>query len=61
MILSLGEPISVPPDVFGVASHNKATVSDDLEAMVESKLAPIYERLAALEEQRGKPWRVSLP
>lgn len=43
---ALGEPIAVPPDVFGVAIHNKATVPD-------ARLDKIEARLEGVEEVKG--------
>ena len=43
---ALGEPIAVPLDALGVASHNQATVSD-------TRLKEIEARLQGVEEVKG--------
>lgn len=58
---ALGEPLTIPPEILGVDSQRVATGENNrIEELIEAKLAPIQERLKALETpQRGKQKRVA--
>ena len=51
---ALGEPLTIPPETLGVDSHYSQTelATKGIEAMIEAKLTPVLERLAALEGQQ---------
>ncbi len=58
---ALGEPLTIPPEILGLDSQRLATGGDvRIEELIESKLAPIQERLKALEtSQPGKSKRAA--
>lgn len=45
---AIGEPLTIPAVVLGVDSHNEQPAIS-VEALIEAKLAPVLERLEALE------------